>query len=57
MNDFTSQSGWFSHPGLPHGRIALQHVLARKADLSYDEFVSMEQAIYMFDYRHREKVC
>ena len=56
MNDFFSQSGWFSHPGLPHGKVALQHVIAKKAGLSYDRFVAMEQAVYLFDYRHGEKV-
>lgn len=56
MNDFLSQSGWFSHPGLPHGKVALQHVIAKKAGLSYDAFVAMEEAVYLFDYRHGEKV-
>lgn len=56
VNDFISQSGWFSHHGLPHGKVALKHVIARKAGISYDEFVNMEQAVYLLDYRHGEKV-
>ena len=57
MNDFFRQSGWFSHPGLPHGKVALQHVIAKKAGLSFEKFMAMEQAVYLFDYRHGEKVC
>ncbi|CAI8041607.1 hypothetical protein GBAR_LOCUS23116 [Geodia barretti] len=56
MNDFFRQSGWFSHPGLPHGKVALQHVIAKKAGLSFEKFMAMEQAVYLFDYRHGEKV-
>ena len=56
INEFVRQSGWFSHPGLAHGKIALQHVLARKAGLSYERFISIQQAVYLLNYRHGEKV-
>ena len=56
INDFVSQSGWFSHPGLAHGKAALQHVLAKKAGMPYETFVTIQQAVYRFDYRHGEKV-
>ena len=55
-NEFVRQSGWFSHHGLAHGKIALQHVIAKKAGLSYESFVSIQQAVYHFNYRHGEKV-
>lgn len=51
-----SQSGWFSHPGLAHGKLALQHVIAKKAGVPYDVFTTLIQAVYMFDYRKSEKV-
>ena len=56
INDFISQSGWFSHPGLAHGKSALQHVVARKAGVPYDVFATLQKAVYVFDYRNGEKV-
>ena len=56
VNDFISQSGWFSQPGLAHGKAALQHVVAKKAGMAYDTFTTMKLAVYLFNYRHGEKV-
>ncbi len=55
VNDFISQSGWFSYPGLPHSKEALYHVLAKKCKMSYDEFMSCKEAVYKFDYTNGEK--
>ena len=41
---------------MAHGKIALRHVIARKAGLSYESFISIQQAVYRFNYRHGEKV-
>ena len=56
INDFVSQSGWFSHPGLTHGKAALEHVVAKKAGLSYETFAAMQSAVYLLNYRQGEKV-
>lgn len=56
INEFVSQSGWFSHPGLTHGKAALEHVIAKKAGLPYETFVKMQLAVYLFNYRQGEKV-
>ncbi len=57
INEFISQSGWFSYPGLAHGKPALQHVLAKKANLSYEVFMGIQSATYLLKYRQAEKVC
>lgn len=56
VNDFLSQSGWFSYPGLAHGKKALQHVLAKKMKLNFEEFMGVKEAVYMLKYRQGEKV-
>ena len=56
INEFISQSGWFSYPGLAHGKPALFHVLAKKARMSYELFMGIKPAIYMIQYRQGEKV-
>lgn len=56
VNEFLSQSGWFSFPGLAHGKQALQHVLAKKMKLSHEVFLGIREAVYLFEYRQGEKV-
>lgn len=56
VNDFISQSGWFSYPGLPHSKEALHRVLAKKCKMSHREFMAHEAAVYKLDYTHGEKV-
>lgn len=55
-NEFISHSGWFTYPGFALGKEAQLHVLARKANKSYDEFMKMEKAVYVFTYKQQEKV-
>ena len=57
INEFISQSGWFSYPGLAHGKQALLHVLAKKMRLSYEVFMAVKNAIYKLVYHQGEKVC
>ena len=56
-NDFISQSGWFSFPSLPHCKEALQHMLAKKCKMSYEDFLACKEAVYCLDYINGEKVC
>ena len=56
INDFVSQSGWFSYPGLAHGKAALEHVLAKKSKLTREQFLNIQEAVYLFNYRNGEKV-
>ena len=56
VNEFLSQSGWFSFPGLAHGKQALQHVLAKKMKLSHEVFLGIREAVYLLEYRQGEKV-
>ena len=55
-NEFISQSGWFSFPGLPHCKEALHHVLAKKCKMSYQDFISCKEAVYYLNYTNGEKV-
>ena len=55
-NEFISQSGWFSFPGLPHCKEALHHVLAKKCKISYQDFIEYKEAVYYFNYTNGEKV-
>ena len=55
-DEFISQSGWFSFPGLPHCKEALYHVLAKKCKMSYEDFMACKEAVYYFDYINGEKV-
>lgn len=54
-NDFISQSGWFTYPGLALGKTAQLHVFASKANMSYEELLNTKQAVYCFKYKE-EKV-
>ena len=54
-NDFLSNSGWFNHPGIPMGRKAHLHCLARKADMNYGTFMSIGKAVYLLQFMN-EKV-
>lgn len=56
INEFISQSGWFSYPGLAHGKQALLHVLAKKMRLSYEVFMAVKNSIYKLVYHQGEKV-
>jgi len=56
VNDFLTNSGWFSHIGKPIGKEALLYVLAKKCGMNYDEFISIKQAVYMFAFGNEEKV-
>ena len=56
MNDFISQSGWFSFPGMPHSKEALHRVLAKKCKMSYIDFMVCKEAVYKLDYTNGEKV-
>ena len=49
-------SGWYSHTGLAPSKDALLHVLARKANLSFELFINTAQSIYMLQYMDKEKV-
>ncbi|XP_019864138.1 PREDICTED: uncharacterized protein LOC109593544, partial [Amphimedon queenslandica] len=53
-NDFISNSGWFQFPGLPLGKEAQLNVLAKKAGLSYDSFISTKRAVYVLSYRQEK---
>ena len=55
LNDFISNSGWFSYPNIPLGKEAQLNCLAKKAGIPFEDFMSTKQAIYMFKYRE-EKV-
>lgn len=55
INDFISQSGWFSFPNMVLGKEAQLHLLARKSGLEYQAFVDMKKAVYVLSYR-KEKV-
>jgi len=55
-NDFITLSGWFSFPSLPHCKEALQHVLAKKCKMNYDDFLACKEAVYYLDYINGEKV-
>ena len=57
INDFVSQSGWFTFPGFALGtEEALLHVLAHKANINYEDFMKIENAVYVFTYEKDEKV-
>ena len=50
MNEFIIQSGWFSYPNQAHGKKALTYVLAKKARMSHNYFMTTRKAVYMFKY-------
>ena len=54
-NEFVANSGWFTFPGMSEGKSALEHVLARKANMKYDKFMGVRKSVYRLKYRH-EKV-
>ena len=56
INDFITNSGWFTYTGKPHGVEALRYVLAKKCGIDYDEFMLIKQAVYMFAFGNEEKV-
>ena len=55
-NEFMSQSGWFTFPGMPQDMMALSYVLAKKCRLSYEKFMDIREAVYAFTYMQGEKV-
>lgn len=54
-DDFVVNSGWFTFPGMSKGKSALQHFLARKANMKYEQFMAVRKAVYRLKYRE-EKV-
>lgn len=56
INDFLTNSGWFTCLGKPLGSEALLHVLAKKCGMEYDTFMGIEKAVYMFAFGNEEKV-
>lgn len=56
INDFLTNSGWFTYTGKPLGRQALLYVLAKKCGIEYDEFMAIKKAVYMFAFGNEEKV-
>ncbi len=54
-NDFLTNSGWFTHGAMALGRDAHYHCLARKADMNYEQFMGIKEAIYLLQYMN-EKV-
>lgn len=54
LNDFISNSGWFSYPNIPLGKEAQLNCLAKKAGIPFEDFMSTKQAIYMFKYREEK---
>ena len=55
INQFISESGWFTFSGLAPGKVALLHVLARKAFMEYGEFMQIKEALYIFTFGQDEK--
>ncbi|KAL5460519.1 hypothetical protein EMCRGX_G033970 [Ephydatia muelleri] len=56
FEDFVKLSGWYSHMGLAPNKDALLHVLCRKANMTYESFVTITQSVYMLQYMDKEKV-
>ena len=56
INDFLTNSGWFTFTGKPLGIEALRYVLAKKCGIDYDEFMLIKKAVYMFAFGNEEKV-
>lgn len=56
LNDFLTNSGWFTYSGKPLGSEALLYVLAKKCGMDYDEFMQIKKAVYMFAFGNEEKV-
>ena len=56
LNDFLTNSGWFTYIGKPLGVDALRYVLAKKCGIEYDEFMLIKKAVYMFAFGNEEKV-
>ena len=56
INDFLTNSGWFSYIGKPHGKEALNFVLAKKSGIEYEPFMKIKKAIYMLTFLGDEKV-
>ncbi|KAL5460597.1 hypothetical protein EMCRGX_G034053 [Ephydatia muelleri] len=54
--EFIQASGWYSYIGLPPTKEALLHVLAKKINLPYEDFMITTQAVYMLHYLDHEKV-
>ena len=56
INDFLTNSGWFSYTGKPHGKEALHFVLAKKSGIEYGQFMKTKKAIYVFSFGNQEKI-
>lgn len=56
QNEFESQSGWFTFPGMPQDKAALPYVLAKKCRFSYEKFLETKEAVYAFNFMQGEKV-
>lgn len=56
INQFISESGWFTFSGFAPGKVALLHVLARKAFMEYGEFMQIKEAVYVLMFGQDEKV-
>lgn len=56
INQFISDSGWFTFSGFAPGKVALLHVLARKAFMEYGEFMQIKEAVYVLMFGQDEKV-
>ena len=56
INQFIGESGWFTFSGFAPGKVALLHVLARKAFMEYGEFMQIKEAVYILTFGQDEKV-
>ena len=56
INHFISESGWFTFPGMALGKNALFNVLARMSFTEYEDFMKIQESVYIFTYGNDEKV-
>ena len=47
INDYVPHSGWLSYGGMPCGTNTLHNVLASKCNMTYDQFMNVNKAVYM----------
>jgi hypothetical protein len=55
INDFISESGWFTFSGFALGKEALLRRLAQKSFMEYKEFMEVKEAVYVFKFKEDEK--
>jgi hypothetical protein len=50
-NDFISNSGWYTFTGKPMGKESLINVLAKKAQMTTEKFMSVKESVYVLSYK------